>query len=142
MREAFFRRLNSLKNNINTQKIMSQMISMEDCEQIGLKTENKVFKNIVDKLNTNHKSTTELSYFDQLSKDLTKTEETMRASFPDEYAEILELMHEEYRALDELEQHCLFIYLFTNDKDEDEIVDSMLWHFEERMEEHAYESLC
>ena len=55
----------------------------------------------------------------------------MQDSFPEAYAEIQNLMHEEYRALDELEQRCLFIYLFTNDKDENEIVESMSWHFEE-----------
>ena len=50
-------------------------------------------------------------------------------------------MHEEYRALNELEQHCLFLYLFTSDKDENEIVDSMYWHFEEWMEEHGRDIL-
>lgn len=118
---------------------MSQMISMEECERIGYRTEDKVFKNIVDKLNARHHSTTGLPYFDQLSIDLTQAEEIMQNSVPDEHAEILSLMHEEYRALDELEQHCLFIYLFTNDKDEDEIVDSMSWHFEEWMEERAFD---
>ena len=65
----------------------------------------------------------------------------MQDSFPEAYAEIQNLMHEEYRALDELEQRCLFIYLFTNDKDENEIVESMSWHFEEWMEDRAYDFL-
>ena len=65
----------------------------------------------------------------------------MQDSFPEAHAEILSIMHEEYRALDELEQHCLFIYLFTNDKDENEIVESMYRHFEEWMEERAYDFL-
>jgi hypothetical protein len=120
---------------------MPQMISIEKCEQIGYNTEDKVFKNIVTKLNDRHKSTTALSYFDQLSVDLTQSEGILQDSFPDAYSEIIDIMHEEYRALDELEQHCLFIYLFTNEKDEDEIVDSMSMHFEEWMEERAYEFL-
>lgn len=37
------------------------------------------------------------------------------------------------------EQHT--IYLFTNDKDENEIVDSMSWHFEEWMEDRGYDFL-
>ena len=40
-----------------------------------------------------------------------------------------------------MEQHYLFIYLFTNDKDENEIVDSMSWHFEEWMEDRGYDFL-
>ena len=119
MKETFFRRLNTQKQEpIIEQNPMPQMISMEECEQIGCRAEDKVFDNIVKKLNQRHQSATALSYFDQLSIDLTQAEEIMQDSFPEAYSEIQNLMHEEYRALDELEQHCLFIYLFTNDKDE------------------------
>ena len=142
MKESFFRRLKAQEQeNINERNTMTQIISMEECEQIGCRTEDKVFDNIVAKLNQRHQSATGLSYFDQLSVDLSQSEEIMQDSFPDAYAEIQNLMHEEYRALDELEQHCLFIYLFTNDKDENEIVESMSWHFEEWMEDRAYDYL-
>ena len=142
MKETFFRRLNTQKKeNIIEQTPMPQMISIEECEQIGCRTEDKVFDNIVKKLNQRHKSATALSYFDQLSIDLTQAEEIMQDSFPEAYSEIQNLMHEEYRALNELEQHCLFIYLFTNDKEENEIVESMSWHFEEWMEDRAYNLL-
>ena len=140
MKEAFFRRLNTQKQeNTIEQNPMPQMISMEECEQIGCQTEDKVFDNIVAKLNLRHPSANALSYFDQLSIDLSQSEEIMQDSFPEVYSEIQNLMHEEYRALNELEQHCLFIYLFTNDKDEDEIVESMFWHFEEWMEERGHD---
>ena len=142
MKETFFRRLNTqTQENIIEQNPMPQMISMEECEQIGCRTEDKVFDNIVKKLNQRHQSATALSYFDQLSVDLSQSEEIMQDSFPDAHAEIQNLMHEEYRALDKLEQHCLFIYLFTNDKDENEIVESMFWHFEEWMEDRGYDFL-
>ena len=138
MKEAFFHRTNSSDRNIiNIEDNMPQMISMEECEQIGYNTEDKVFNNIVAKLNKQHQSTTGLPYFDQLSIDLAKGDELLQDAFPEAHNEIQALMKEEYRALGELEQHCLFIYLFTNDKDEDEIVDSMSWHFEEKMEEVA-----
>ena len=140
LKEAFFRRLNIQKQeNIIEQNPMPQMISMEECEQIGCQTEDKVFDIIVAKLNQRHPSAKVLSYFDQLSKDLSQSDEIMQDSFPEAYAEIQNLLHEEYRALNELEQHCLFIYLFTNDKDEDEIVESMFWHFEEWMEERGHD---
>lgn len=140
MKETFFHRLNTQKQEPTIeQNTMTQMISMEECEQIGCRTEDKVFDNIVAKLNQRHQSPDALSYFDKLSIDLSQSEEIMQDSFPEAYAEIQNLMHEEYRALDELEQHCLFIYLFTNDKDENEIVDSMSWHFEEWMEDRGYD---
>ena len=142
MKESFFRRLKTQEQVISIeQNAMTQIFSMEECEQIGCRTEDKIFDNIVTKLNQRHLSATALSYFDQLSVDLSQSEEIMQDSFPEAYAEIQNLMHEEYRALDELEQHCLFIYLFTNDKDVAEIVDAMSWHFEEWMEDRAYDFL-
>lgn len=117
------------------------ILDYEQCEQIGYVTEDKVFKNLVSKLNERHKTTTALPYFDQLSIDLTQADEILRDSFPEAYSEIMTIMREEYRNLDELEQHCLFLYLFTNDKDEDEIVESLSFHLEEWMEERAYEFL-
>ena len=142
MKEIFFRRLNTQKQeNTIEQTPMPQMISMDECEQIGCRTEDKVFDNIVKKLNQRHQSATALSYFDQLSINLTQTDRIMQDSFPEAYQEIISMMHEEYRALNELEQHCLFLYLFTSDKDENEIVDSMYWHLEEWMEEHGRDIL-
>lgn len=120
---------------------MPRIISIEECEQIGNETEDRIFKIIVNKLNERHPSTTGLCFFDQLSIDLTQSEEIMQESFPNEYKEILSIMRDEYRALNDLEQHCLFIYLFTTEKDENEIVDAMIWHFEEWMEERAYDFL-
>ena len=117
------------------------MISMEECELIGAKTEEMVFKNVLDKLNARHQSTSGLSYCNQLSITLAQTEGIMQDSFPEEYAEIISIMHEEFQSLDELEQHSLYIYLFTSDKDEGEIVDSMFLHFEEWMEERGYDFL-
>ena len=121
---------------------MAKMISMEECEVIGSNTEDKVFNNIMLKLNQRHQSATALSYFDQLSIDLSQAEKFMLDSFPEAYTEIQNLMHEEYSALNELEQHCLFIYLFTNDKDENKIVESMSWHFEEWMEGRGFDILA
>ena len=140
MKETFFRKLNKSGRQINKQQQnMPQMISIEECEHIGLQTETKVFNSVVRKLNERHQSITGQPYFDQLSKDLIQAEDILQDSFPEVHAEILSIMHDEYQSLDEMEQHCLFIYLFTNEKDENEIVDSMLWHFEEWMEELAYD---
>ncbi len=120
---------------------MPQMISMEECEQIGCETEDKVFNSVVKILNQRYHSASALSYFDQLCIDLSQAEGIIQESFPEAYSEIQTLMHEQYRALNELEQHCLFLCLSTSDKNEDEIVEAMLWHFEEWMEERAYDFL-
>lgn len=140
MKETFFRRLNEANRTpIKKEEEMPQMISMEECEQIGCMTEDKVFDNIVKIINQRHPSVAAVPYFDQLSMDLAQAGEIMQDSLPEAYAEIQGLMHEEYRALDELQQHCLFIYLGTYDKDENEIVESMSWHFEEWMEDRGYD---
>lgn len=117
------------------------MISIEECEAIGAYTMDKVFNDIVLEINQKHPSKNALTYFDQLSIDLSHEEGLMQDLFPEAFEEIEHLMREEYRALDELEQHCLFIYLFTNEKDENEIVDSMMWHLEEWMENRAWDFL-
>ena len=142
IKEAFPLTLNlPNKDDKELNKNMEQMISMEECEQMGSHTEDKIFNNVISKLNERHQSSTGLTYFDQLSIDLAQGDGILKDAFPEAHAEILSLMHEEYRALDELEQHCLFLYLFTNDRDEGEIVDSMYYHFEDWMEERAYNFL-
>ncbi len=138
MKEAFFRRLNTPdRQTIKPQQNMPQIISMEECEQIGFHIEEMIFKNVVNKLNESHQPTTELPYFDQLSIDIAQADDINQDSPHEFHSEIPSLMREEYRTLDELKQHCLFLYLFTNDKEEDEIVESMSWHFEEAMIKRA-----
>ncbi len=117
------------------------ILDFEQCEQIGIRAEDKVFNSVVLKLNDRYPSSSGLSYFDQLSIDSIQSENILSQSNPETYKEIVELMKEVYRTLNEFEQHCLFVYLFTNEIDEDEIVESMVFHFEEWMEERAYNFL-
>lgn len=134
MKEAVFGQLgNRHRNNKSEENDMPQMISIEECEAIGCTTEDKIFKNVISLLNERHKSVASGSYIDQVARDLSVADGILQDTFPDIYSEIDAAMREEYRKLDEMEQHCLFIYLFTNDKDEDEIVDSLCWHFEEKL---------
>ncbi len=138
MKDVFFRHLNTKKQSIITvQEPMKQIISMEECEQIGYKTEIRLFKSVASILNNRHQSTTGHPFFDQLSIDLMLSDTIMQDAFPEAYQEIISIMRKEYRALDELEKHSLFIYLFTNEKNEDEIIDSLSWHLEEWMVEKA-----
>ena len=71
---------------------------MEECEQRGSRTEDKIFNNVISKLNERHPSSTGLTYFDQLSIDFTQGDGILKDAFPEAHAEILSLMHEEYRA--------------------------------------------
>ena len=117
------------------------ILDFEQCEQIGMRTEDTIFNNVVIKINEKHPVVTGLSFFDQLSIDCTQSEDILSEANPDAYKELIALMKDEYRVLDELEQHCLFLYLFTSDNNEDEIIESMIWHLEEWMEERAYSFL-
>lgn len=117
------------------------MLDFEQCEQIGIRVEDRIIQNIVKKLNDSHQSLHGLSFIDRLSIDLTESVDILSESNPEAYKEIIILIKEEYRALDELEQHCLYLYLFTSDKEEDEIVESLACHFEEWLEDKGFEFL-
>lgn len=139
MKETVFGQLgNRHRNNISGNDDMPQMISIEECEAIGCTTEDKIFKNITAILNERHQTETDEPYLNQLAEGLSVADGTLQDIFPNVYSELTASIREEYRKLDELEQHCLFIYLFTNDKDEDEIVDSLCWRFEEMLLEKLY----
>ncbi len=138
--DAINRSINSSNNIV---KGMPPMITLNDCENIGHNAMNKLFKTVEMELNLAHPSSTQPSYFSRLSKDLSDVEGTLQEAFPDAYKEISAILHQEYCKLDELEQHGLFIYLLTNDKDENEIVQYLLWHIEEHMEDLGFNSyLC
>ena len=130
----------SINSSNNTAKNMPPLISLNDCENIGYNAMNKLFKTVEMKLNLAHPSSTQPSFFSQLSKDLSNVEGLLQKEFPDAYREISTILHQEYSKLNELEQHGLFIYLLTNDKDENEIVQSLLWHLEEYMEDLGFNS--
>lgn len=133
----------SINSSNNTTKNMPPMITLNDCENIGYNAMNRLFKTVELKVNLAHPSSTQPSYFSRLSKNLSDVEGTLQEEFPDAYKEISAILHQEYCKLDELEQHGLFIYLLTNDKDENEIVQSLLWHLEEHMEDLGFNSyLC
>lgn len=117
---------------------MQEEITIKDCIAMGEDVEDKVFEKVVADVNAKHPTDSLLSYFDSLCIDLSQAESIMEESLPRAYGEIAGVFRKQYRALNELEKHCLFTSLMTSEVDEDEIVDSLLWHFEEWMEDRAY----
>ena len=68
-------------------------------------------------------------YLEVIAMDLAMSDKSLSDYIPN----IETLFREEYQALDELQKHCLSLYLMTSEKDETEIVESMMWTFEEEM---------
>lgn len=117
---------------------MQEEITIEDCIAMGEDVEDKVFEKVVAAVNAKHPKDSLLSYFDSLCIDLSQAESIMQESLPRAYEEISSIFRSQYRALSDLEKHILFISLMASEADEDEIVDSLLWHFEEWMEDKAH----
>ena len=120
---------------------MQEEITIEDCIAMGENVEDKVFEKVVADVNAKHPTDSLLSYFDSLCIDLSQAESIMKESLPRAYREIAGIFRNQYRALSDLEKHSLFISLMASEVDEDEIVGSLLWHFEEWMEDKAHEFL-
>ena len=125
------------KDYLEEQGAVAQIMSMDDCMDYGFQVENTILKNVVDKLNENYQSMISWPFFDLLSKKSTQSEESMQETMPEAYNEVVSMIREEYRSLNELDQHCLFIALATNEKDENEIIDAIMWHFEEMLYDQA-----
>ena len=68
-------------------------------------------------------------YLEVIAMDLAMSDKSLSDYIPN----IETLFREEYQALDELQKHCLFLSLMASEKDETEIVESMMWTFEEEM---------
>ena len=112
-----------------------KFMSSAEIAMTGFRTENRVYDFVVFKLNERHPSSDGVSFCEQLAIDLSHSEKSLREVFPAVYAEIVDLLREEYRALTEVERHCLYYYLLADEDTEDEIVDALAWHFEEWLAE-------
>ena len=118
-------------------KDKTPILDFETCERIGINTEDAIFARTKQKLNNLHPSETRMSYYDSLALDINHSEELLSAGDTPEKAEVLDILREEYRNLDELERHCLFLYLGSSEKEETEMVNDLAWHFEETLMDKA-----
>lgn len=105
------------------------ILDFDECDRIGNEVSEKIYNNIRTKLNTMQFTQGQASYLEVIAMDLAMSDKSLSDYIPN----IETLFREEYQALDELQKHCLFLYLMTSEKDETEIVESMMWTFEEEM---------
>ena len=105
------------------------ILDFDECDRIGNEVSEKIYNNIRTKLNTMQFTQGQAPYLEVIAMDLAMSDKSMSDYIPN----IETLFREEYQALDELQKHCLFLFLMVSEKDETEIVESMMWTFEEEM---------
>ena len=105
------------------------ILDFDECDRIGNEVSEKIYKNIRTKLNTMQFTQGQAPYLEVIAMDLAMSDKSISDYIPN----IETLFREEYQALDELQKHCLFLSLMASEKDETEIVESMMWAFEEEL---------
>ena len=105
------------------------ILDFDECERIGNEVSEKIYNNIRTKLNTMQFTQGKAPYLEVIAMDLAMSDKSISDYIPD----IEIFFREEYQALDELQKHCLFLFLMVSEKDETEIVESMMWTFEEEL---------
>ena len=105
------------------------ILDFDECDRIGNEVSEKIYNNIRTKLNTMRFTQGQAQYLEVIAMDLAMSDKSLSDYIPN----IETLFREEYQALDELQKHCLFLSLMASEKDETEIVESMMWTFEEEL---------
>ena len=105
------------------------ILDFDECDRIGNEVSEKIYKNIRTKLNTMQFTQGQAPYLEVIAMDLAMSDKSLSDYIPN----IETFFREEYQALDELQKHCLFLFLMVSEKDETEIVESMMWTFEEEL---------
>ena len=105
------------------------ILDFDECDRIGNEVSEKIYNNIRTKLNTMQFTQGQATYLEVIAMDLAMSDKSISDYIPN----IETLFREEYQALDELQKHCLFLSLMASEKDETEIVESMMWTFEKEM---------
>lgn len=105
------------------------ILDFDECNCIGNEVSEKIYNNIRTKLNKMQFTQGQAPYLEVIAMDLAISDKSLSDYIPN----IETFFREEYQALDELQKHCLFLFLMASEKDETEIVKSMMWTFEEEM---------
>lgn len=120
----------------------SPILDYETCIRIGNKAEETILSNTKNVLNQRHPSTNGMTYIDNLALDISRSEGLISRCDTPGKKEVMELLHEAFRNLDELNQHCLFLSLQSENKEEEDIVNDLAWHLEEELMDRADEILA
>ena len=103
------------------------ILDFDEC--IGNEVSEKIYNNIRTKLNKMQLTQGQAPCLEIVAMDLAMSDMSLSDYIPN----IETFFREEYQALDELEKHCLFLFLMVSEKEETEIVESMMWTFEEEL---------
>lgn len=105
------------------------ILDFDECNCIGNEVSEKIYNNIRTKLNKMQLTQGQAPCLEIVAMDLAMSDMSLSDYIPN----IETFFREEYQALDELEKHCLFLFLMVSEKEETEIVESMMWTFEEEL---------
>lgn len=115
----------------------TKVMEMDECLNIGEKVCNRIIENVIQALNTKHPAANGMPFVTNLSLELYQKEGLLEDYDPDIDKEIAALIEDEYNKLDELEQHCVFLYSNLPDNDKTEILSTIQWWLEEQIEDMA-----
>lgn len=111
------------------------ILDFDECNFIGNEVSETIYRNVKTKISNMQLLEGNASYLEVIAMELAMSDKCLSDFIPN----IQDIFIEEYRALDELQKHCLFLYLMTFEKEETEIAESLLWTFEEDLEDFGRE---
>lgn len=108
-----------------------EVMEMDECIDIGEKVCDRIMDNVIKALNTKHSSVNGMPFVTNLSLELYQNEGVLEDYNPEVAKDIKSLIESEYDKLNELEQHCIFLYSELPDNDKAEILSTIQWWLEE-----------
>lgn len=110
-----------------------EVLEMDKCIDIGEKVCDRIIDNIIKTLNTKHSSVNGMPFVTNLALELYQNEGVLEDFDPEVAKDIKALIETEYNKLDELEQHCVFLYSELPDNNKSEILSIIQWWLEEQI---------
>lgn len=111
------------------------ILDFDECYSIGEEISEAIYSNVREKVTKIESLDGKLSSLEIIAMELSMSDGNLSDLIPN----IRNIFWEEYCVLDELQKHCLFIYLMIPKKDDVEIIESLLWTFEEDLENLGHE---
>ena len=111
------------------------ILDFDECDRIGNEVSETIYNNVTTKISKMQLLEGDATYLEVIAMELAMSDRCLSDFIPN----IRNIFSEEYQELDELQKHCLFLFLMTSEKEETEIIESLLWTFEEELEDFGRE---
>lgn len=111
------------------------ILDFDECDRIGNEVSETIYNNVKTKISKMQLLEGDATYLEVIAMELAMSDRCLSDFIPN----IRNIFSEEYQELDELQKHCLFLFLMTSEKEETEIIESLLWTFEEELEDFGRE---